>query len=110
MKRFFIIIALLAATATLADAQRLVILHTNDSHSQIEPLRVGRDKGFGGVERRMEYIRQVREQYGKDKVLLLDAGDYNQGTPYFTVAKGDLEIELVNDGPVTIIIDSKDLK
>lgn len=96
MKRFFIFIALLAATATLADAQRLVILHTNDSHSQIEPLRVGRDKGFGGVERRMEYIRQVREQYGKDKVLLLDAGDYNQGTPYFTVAKGDLEMELVN--------------
>ncbi len=96
MKRFFIFIALLAATATLADAQRLVILHTNDSHSQIEPLRVGRDKGFGGVERRMEYIRQVREQYGKNKVLLLDAGDYNQGTPYFTVAKGDLEMELVN--------------
>ena len=96
MKRLFIFIALLAATASLADAQRLVILHTNDSHSQIEPLRVGRDKGFGGVERRMEYIRQVREQYGKDKVLLLDAGDYNQGTPYFTVAKGDLEMELVN--------------
>lgn len=96
MKRILIIIALMAVTASFADAQRLVILHTNDSHSQIEPLRVGRDKGYGGVERRMEYIRQVREQYGKDKVLLLDAGDYNQGTPYFTVAKGDLEIELVN--------------
>ncbi|MBQ6437262.1 MAG: metallophosphatase [Bacteroidales bacterium] len=96
MKRFLIIIALLAVTAPFADAQRLIILHTNDSHSQIEPLRVGRDKGFGGVERRMEYIRQVREQYGKKRVLLLDAGDYNQGTPYFTVAKGDLEMELVN--------------
>ena len=96
MKRFLLIIALLAAAAPFAGAQRLVILHTNDSHSQIEPLRVGRDKGYGGVERRMEYIRQVREQYGKDKVLLLDAGDYNQGTPYFTVAKGDLEMELVN--------------
>ena len=96
MKRFILILALLAAITPFAEAQRLVILHTNDSHSQIEPLRVGRDKGYGGVERRMEYIRQVREQYGKDKVLLLDAGDYNQGTPYFTVAKGDLEMELVN--------------
>lgn len=96
MKRFLILIALLAATASFADAQRLIILHTNDTHSQIEPLRVGRDKGFGGVERRMEYIRQVREQYGKKRVLLLDGGDYNQGTPYFTVAKGDLEMELVN--------------
>ena len=96
MKRFILILALLAAITPFAEVQRLVILHTNDSHSQIEPLRVGRDKGYGGVERRMEYIRQVREQYGKDKVLLLDAGDYNQGTPYFTVAKGDLEMELVN--------------
>lgn len=96
MKRLFILIALLVITAPAVDAQRLIILHTNDTHSQIEPIRVGRDKGFGGVERRMEYIRQVREQYGKKRVLLLDAGDYNQGTPYFTVAKGDLEMELVN--------------
>ena len=95
-QRIFTLVILLLATVFTADAQRLVILHTNDSHSQIEPLRVGRDKGFGGVERRAEYIRQVREKYGKKNVLLLDAGDYNQGTPYFTVAKGDLEVELVN--------------
>lgn len=95
-QRILALATLLLAAAFTAEGQRLVILHTNDSHSQIEPIRVGRDKGLGGVERRAEYIRQVREKYGKDKVLLLDAGDYNQGTPYFTVAKGDLEIELVN--------------
>ncbi|MBR4212817.1 MAG: metallophosphatase [Bacteroidales bacterium] len=95
-QRILALATLLLAAAFTAEGQRLVILHTNDSHSQIEPIRVGRDKGLGGVERRAEYIRQVRQQYGKDKVLLLDAGDYNQGTPYFTVAKGDLEIELVN--------------
>ena len=95
-QRIITLAVLLFAVVFTADAQRLVILHTNDSHSQIEPIRVGRDKGFGGVERRMEYIKQVRAQYGKNNVLLLDAGDYNQGTPYFTVAKGDLEIELVN--------------
>ena len=79
-----------------APAQDLVILHTNDTHSQIEPIRVGYNKGLGGVERRLQYIDSVRAKYGKKKVLLLDAGDFNQGTPYFTVAHGDLEVELVN--------------
>ena len=96
MKRIVIVaLAALLASAGL-QAQDLVILHTNDTHSQIEPIRVGRNKGLGGVERRLQYIDQVREKYGKRKVLLLDAGDFNQGTPYYTVAHGDLEVELVN--------------
>ena len=87
--------AVLLGTAPLS-AQDLVILHTNDTHSQIEPVRVGYNKGLGGVERRLQYIDSVREKYGRNKVLLLDAGDFNQGTPYYTVAHGDLEVELVN--------------
>ncbi|MBR6423731.1 MAG: bifunctional metallophosphatase/5'-nucleotidase [Bacteroidales bacterium] len=79
-----------------AGAQDLIILHTNDTHSQIEPIRVGYNKGLGGVERRLQFLDSVREKYGKKKVLLLDAGDFNQGTPYYTVAHGDLEVELVN--------------
>lgn len=94
--RYIAAALLLAATAGSADAQRLVILHTNDTHSQIEPVRVGRAKGLGGVERRLQYVNSVREQYGKKNVLLLDGGDYNQGTPYFTVSRGDLEVELCN--------------
>jgi len=96
MKRMlYTLLAVLLCAAPL-QAQDLVILHTNDTHSQIEPIRVGYNKGLGGVERRLQYIDAVREKYGKDKVLLLDAGDFNQGTPYFTVAHGDLEVELVN--------------
>ena len=97
MKRRFLLTAaaVLCCTVSLL-AQDLVILHTNDTHSQIEPIRVGYNKGLGGVERRLQYIDHVREKYGKKKVLLLDAGDFNQGTPYFTVAHGDLEVELVN--------------
>jgi len=87
---------LLAASTQMADAQKLVILHTNDTHSQIDPIRVGRANGLGGVERRLQYINSIREQYGNKNVLLLDAGDYNQGTPYFTVSRGDLEVELCN--------------
>ena len=96
MKKLFLILAAVCLTFSAADAQRLVILHTNDTHSQIEPLRTGRNEGLGGVDRRLQFIDSVRAHYGKKKVLLLDAGDYNQGTPYFTVAKGDLEQELMN--------------
>ena len=44
----------------------------------------------------MHFIDSVRAKYGAGKVLLLDAGDYNQGTPYFNIGKGDLERDLVN--------------
>ena len=96
MKRIVLTLALALCCAAALPAQDLVILHTNDTHSQIEPIRVGYNKGLGGVERRLQYIDQVREKYGKKNVLLLDAGDFNQGTPYYTVAHGDLEVELVN--------------
>lgn len=75
-------------------AQDLVILHSNDTHSQIEPQTVGENKGLGGYERRENYIEKVRKEY--PNVLLMDAGDYSQGTPYFTLFKGDVEIELMN--------------
>ncbi len=91
-----ILFAMLILSSCQVQSQKLVILHTNDTHSQIEPLRVGRDAGLGGVDRRLQFINSVRKEYGKKNVLLLDGGDYNQGTPYFTVAKGDLEVELCN--------------
>ena len=96
MKRVFISIILAAAVVLPANAQKLVVLHTNDTHSQIEPVRTGRNAGSGGAERRLQFIDSVRAEYGPGRVLLLDAGDYNQGTPYFTVGKGDLEIDLFN--------------
>lgn len=77
-----------------ARPKHIVILHTNDTHSQIEPMRIGSGAGFGGVERRYEYFQDVKKE--NKNVLILDAGDYNQGTPYFTVYKGDVEMELMN--------------
>jgi len=85
---------LLAAFQTSLTAQDLVILHTNDTHSNIEPAASGRNAGLGGFQRRANYIQKVRSEH--KNVLLLDAGDYNQGTPYFTLFKGYAEIELYN--------------
>ncbi len=96
MKRITITCLLAALLAFPAGAQRLVILHTNDSHSQIEPIRTGSRAGLGGVDRRLQFIDSVKAVYGVKKVLVLDGGDYNQGTPYFTVGGGDLELSLMN--------------
>lgn len=96
MKKILVTCLLAALLAFPAGAQRLVILHTNDSHSQIEPIRTGSQAGLGGVDRRLQFIDSVRAEYGARKVLVLDGGDYNQGTPYFTVGGGDLELSLMN--------------
>lgn len=96
MKRNIVLILFTIIFASTLDAQQLVILHTNDTHSQIESFRTGRNKDLAGVERRLQLFNQEVEKYGKKNVLILDAGDYNQGTPYFTVGKGDLEVDLMN--------------
>ena len=56
MKRVFISIMLAAAVTLPAKAQKLVVLHTNDTHSQIEPVRTGRNAGSGGAERRLRLL------------------------------------------------------
>ena len=58
-------VLLLLVSVPALTAQDLVILHTNDTHSQIEEIRVGRGAGAGGVHRRAEYFHQVISQYGR---------------------------------------------
>lgn len=77
-------------------AQDLVILHTNDTHSQVDVQKSGEYAGLGGVERRYNLFQEVISKYGREIVLILDAGDYNQGSPYFTEYSGDLEVSLMN--------------
>ncbi len=76
---------------------RLVIIHTNDTHSHFEPLRSGENAGKGGVIERAALIDSLRMVYGTDKVLLLDAGDFSQGTSYFSELGGQLEPKILND-------------
>lgn len=88
------IVAATLFSVSVVYGQDLVILHTNDVHSHIEPLNSGRNAGFGGFQRRANYIESIRAAH--PNVLLLDAGDYNQGTPYYTLFKGKMEIMLYN--------------
>lgn len=76
---------------------QLTILHTNDVHSRIEPFPMdgSRNQGLGGVARRAALIKQIRAE--QKNVLLLDAGDVFQGTPYFNMYGGELEIKLMSD-------------
>lgn len=86
----------LVAGAASARNHRLVILHLNDTHSHLEPERSGKLAGVGGSVERAVYVDSLRKAEGRKNVLLVHAGDFNQGTPYFSVLKGDVEIELVN--------------
>ncbi len=74
---------------------KLTILHTNDMHSHIHPVTSGRNKGLGGMAQRAALIKQIREQ--EEHVLLLDAGDIFQGTPYFNFYSGELEFKLMSE-------------
>ena len=78
------------------DAQDLTILHVNDTHSHIDPQRSGDYKGRGGVIEQAAYIDSVRCADGKRNVLLVHAGDFSQGTSYFTELGGNIEIDVLN--------------
>lgn len=78
------------------EVKKLTILHTNDVHSHIDPFPVDDPKfaNKGGVARRATLIDQVRRE--EENVLLLDAGDIFQGTPYFNYYGGELEMKLMS--------------
>lgn len=83
-------------TAMTVNAQSLTIIHYNDTHSNIDPIRTGEFKGRGGVIEQAAYVDSVRKADGKRNVLLLSAGDFSQGTSYFPELGGDIEIDVFN--------------
>lgn len=77
------------------DTVKLTILHTNDVHSRVEPFPLdgSKNQGLGGTARRAALIKQIRAK--EKNVLLLDAGDIFQGTPYFNKFGGEIEMKLM---------------
>lgn len=100
MKRILTILTIAVAVTLTAAAKgrQLLIMHTNDTHSCVLPLNPNLADtmlaGRGGFLRRAAMIDQMRKE---DKnLLLLDSGDFSQGSPYYTMFKGDVETELMN--------------
>ena len=99
MKRISIFLIFVLAVSVVAKAQKqIVILHTNDTHSTIEPVsrysKVKEAVGKAGCVRRATMVKQLREQ--NPDILLFDSGDFSQGSTFYTMYKGDVEVGLMN--------------
>jgi 5'-nucleotidase len=108
-RREFLIQSLSASAGVLAlsafpfdvlaadDLVKITILHTNDVHSRIEPFPANDPKfgGLGGAAQRAALVKKIRAT--EKNVLLLDAGDIFQGTPYFNMYGGELELKLMSE-------------
>ena len=101
MKRLhlIIIVALLSVVSASAKTKKqLVVLHTNDVHSCIMPLSENLDNkdlaGRGGFIRRINMIKEQRALH--PDMLFFDSGDFSQGSGYYTLFKGEVEIGLMN--------------
>ncbi len=79
--------------------KKLVVLHTNDTHSCILPLKETLADtmlaGRGGFLRRVAMIKEERKK--EPQLLLIDSGDFSQGSGYYTMFKGDVEVGLMNE-------------
>lgn len=86
----------LTTSFTTKKQRHITILHTNDTHSHIEPFQPTHNRyaNQGGVSKRATVIAQIRKE--NSNTLLLDAGDIFQGTPYFNYYKGALEFRLMS--------------
>lgn len=92
------LVLLMTGSAMAQNDKQIVILHSNDTHSCIYPLNVNLADtalaGRGGYLRRAAFVEQQRRQY--PNLLLIDSGDFSQGSPYYTLNKGEVEVGLMN--------------
>ena len=79
------------------DTKEVIILQTSDVHSRIEPINQKGDRYYnkGGFVRRAAFLEQFRKDH--KNVLLFDCGDISQGTPYYNMFRGEVEIKLMNE-------------
>ena len=98
MAAFFCCIMLQVPCSTMAQDKQLLILHTNDTHSCVMPMKETLADtavaGRGGYLRRVVLVKQ--ERLKNPDLLLFDSGDFSQGSSYYTLYKGDVEVDLMN--------------
>ena len=85
-----------AAALSRFNQRKVTILHTNDTHSRIDPYPANDPNypNMGGYARRATLINQLRLE--DPDLLLLDAGDFFQGTPYYNMFGGEAELKLMS--------------
>lgn len=83
-------VAIAAVSIQSLEAEKIVIMHTNDTHSQIDPTAADQ----GGIARRKVLIDSIRASHAN--TLLVDAGDAVQGTTYFNLYGGEVEAKMLN--------------
>ena len=100
MKRLHLImiVCVVAIAASAQKTKELLILHSNDTHSCIMPLNPNLNDtlvaGRGGFLRRIAMLKEERAK--NPDLLYFDSGDFSQGSPYYTLYKGDVEVGLMN--------------
>lgn len=95
--RLFVVVSLFAAVIvcmsscrdSVRDRLPLQVVFTNDSHSAVDPV-----DGVGGFEARSFLLDSLRSV--NPNLLVLDAGDMWQGSPYFNMFHGRVEVEGYN--------------
>ncbi len=96
---FVILLALVTLSGQAKKHKQLVILHTNDTHSTILPVNASlpdtMKAGRGGFLRRIAMLKEERKK--NPGLLYFDSGDFFQGSAYFTMFKGDVEVGLMNE-------------
>lgn len=101
MKRIylFMCVCLFAVVAAAQKTKEIYVFHTNDMHSRVEAFpQEYQDTllaGKGGLVRRATFIKQQRRMY--PDLLLFDSGDFSQGTPYYNLFKGEVEVKMMNE-------------
>ena len=98
MRKTILTLALVLVALTASAQKTIEILHTNDTHSCVMPLNPNLADtvvaGRGGYLRRYEMIS--RERTANPDLLLFDSGDFSQGSPYYTIYKGEVEVDLMS--------------
>ena len=94
----FYFFTFIPSDAVAKKQKQLVILHTNDTHSTILPVSAQlpdtMKAGRGGFLRRIAMLKEERAK--EPDLLYFDSGDFCQGSAYYTMFKGDVEVGLMN--------------
>lgn len=95
--KLLLLFVLIPVFVCAQQTNKLTILQTSDVHSRIEPVSQKGDRNYdqGGFVRRATFIEHFRSQ--DPNVLLFDCGDISQGTPYYNMFKGELEVKMMNE-------------